>query len=352
MPEHVSIGSRIGNAIHPLVRWEGALVLMLIGVLVLGSQLSTAFWKSDNVFYIGLNIGEIAIMALPLALIVITGEIDLSVASMLGLAGTVMAILFAHGWSIWPAMAAALLVGAVGGLFNGVLVTRVGLPSLAVTIGTLTLFRGIAQIILPNNTVGGFPESLTKIGIVPVPGTQIPYSILFFAVLAVVAAVLLHATPVGRAIFAIGASKEAAFFSGIRVNRIKLLLFIASGTLSAFAGILWTLRFASARYDAGTGLELNVVTVVLLGGVSIFGGRGTILGVVLAVAVIATLQSALTLALVAPQNQQIVIGGLLIASVIVPNLGDLYHRARERIDSALARRRLGHAAPRPEAPAA
>ena len=174
MPEHVSIGSRIGKAIHPLVRWEGALVLMLIAVLVLGSQLSTAFWKSDNIFYIGLNIGEIAIMALPLALIVITGEIDLSVASMLGLAGTVMATLFAHGWSIWPAMAAALLVGAAGGLFNGLLVTRVGLPSLAVTIGTLTLFRGIAQIILPNNTVGGFPESLTKIGIVPVPGTRDP----------------------------------------------------------------------------------------------------------------------------------------------------------------------------------
>lgn len=328
------------KALRPLVRWESGLVLLLIGTIVMGSQLSAAFLRSDNVFYIGLNIGEIAIMTLPLALIVITGEIDLSVAAMLGLSGTVMASLFAHGWSIWPAMLVALVVGATGGALNGVLVTLVGLPSLAVTIGTLTLYRGIAQIILPNNTVGGFPPSLTNIGIEPIPHTQIPYSIAFFIVLAIVAAVLLHETPLGRSIFAIGANQEAAFFSGIRVKRIKLLLFVACGMLSALAGILWTLRFASARYDAGVGLELNVVTVVLLGGISIFGGRGTILGVVLAVAVLATLQSALTLDLVSPQNQQIVIGGFLIASVILPNTGSLYHRARARIESALARRRL------------
>jgi rhamnose transport system permease protein len=325
-----------------LVRWESVLVLLVIATTLMGAELSAAFWRSDNIFYIGLNIGEIAIMALPLTLIVITGEIDLSVASMLGLSGTVMASLFAHGWSIWPAMAIALLVGAAGGLLNGVLVTRVGLPSLAVTIGTLTLYRGIAQIILPNNTVGGFPGSLTKIGLDPIPHTQIPYSIMFFAVFAVIAAVLLHATPLGRSIFAIGASQEAAYFSGIRVKRIKTLLFVASGVLCAFAGILWTLRFASARYDAGTGLELNVVTVVLLGGVSIFGGRGTIFGVVLSVAVLAILESALTLDLVSPQDQQIVTGGLLIASVILPNSAALYERASARIQSALARRRLVH----------
>jgi rhamnose transport system permease protein len=328
--------------LHRLARWESVLVLLVIATTIMGASLSTAFWRSDNVFYIGLNIGEIAIMALPLTLIVITGEIDLSVASMLGLSGTVMATLFAHGWSIWLAMGAALLVGVAGGFLNGVLVTRVGLPSLAVTIGTLTLFRGIAQIILPNNTVGGFPEKLTEIGINPIAHTEIPYSIGFFALLAIGAAVLLHATPVGRAIFAIGASQEAAFFSGIRVKRIKMLLFVASGFLSAFAGILWTLRFASARYDAGTGLELNVVTVVLLGGISIFGGRGTILGVVLSVAVLAILQSALTLDLVSPQDQQIVIGGLLIASVILPNATALYDRARARIGSSLARRKLAH----------
>ena len=113
-------------------------------------------------------------MALPVALIVITGEIDLSIASILGLSGVIMAEAFKHGWSIWPAMGAALLVGLVCGAFNGFLVTRLGLPSLAVTIGTLTLFRGIAQVILPTDTIGGFPTGLANIGVVPVPGTQLP----------------------------------------------------------------------------------------------------------------------------------------------------------------------------------
>jgi rhamnose transport system permease protein len=326
--------------IRPFARWEVALIALLFLVILYGAHVSPAFTRTIDVFYIGVNSGEIAIMALPLALIVITGEIDLSVASTLGLSGAVMAELFSHGWGIWPAIAGALVVGVVAGAFNGFLVTRLGLPSLAVTIGTLTLYRGIAQILLPNNTIGGFPASLTKIGIVPIPHTELSYSTGFFIVLALIFAVVLHATPLGRSIFAIGANQEAAFFSGIRVKRIKMGLYILSGFLCSLAGVLWTLRFASARYDAGTGLELNVVTVVLLGGISIFGGRGTIFGVVLAMLVVGCLQQALTLNLVAAQNQNIVIGALLVVSVIVPNGSSLYARARERIRSSGARRRV------------
>jgi rhamnose transport system permease protein len=283
-------------------------------------------------------------MALPLTLLVVTGEIDLSVASTLGLSGVLMAELFKHGWPIWPAMIAAVVFGAVLGAVNGFLVTRVGLPSLAVTIGTLTLYRGIAQGILPTDTIGGFPNGLASIGVVPIPHTHIPYSIAFFAVLAVVFGVVLHATPMGRAIFAIGAGQEAAFFAGIRVKRIKFWLFVLSGMLSGFAGVLWTLRFASARYDSGVGMELFVVTIVLLGGVSIFGGRGTIAGVVLAAAVLGTLQTALTADLVPAQDQNIVVGALLVASVILPNGGELYRRARTRLRSAGARRQAAAAA--------
>jgi rhamnose transport system permease protein len=328
-----------GSPFRAFVRWETALLLLLGATILYGASVSSAFLRSDTIFYVGLNVGEVAIMALPLALIVITGEIDLSVASTLGLAGVVMAELFKHGWPIWPAMAAALVLGAACGAFNGFLVTRVGLPSLAVTIGTLTLYRGIAQVILPTDTIGGFPASLANIGVVPIPGTQIPYSIAFFGALALVFGIVLHETPLGRSIYAIGAGREAAFFAGIRVKRIKFWLFVLSGVLSGFVGILWTLRFASARYDSGVGLELYVVTIVLLGGVSIFGGRGTIIGVVLAVFVLGCLQTAMTLALVSAQNQQIIIGGLLIASVIVPSLPDIYRRARLRLHSATARRR-------------
>ncbi len=321
-----------------VARWETLLLLLLGATILYGTSVSPYFLEWTNLFYICLNVGEIAIIALPLTLLVISGEIDLSVASILGLTGVCMAELFKHGWPIWPAMVAAVALGMVLGAFNGFLVTRLGLPSLAVTIGTLTLYRGIAQGILPTDTIGGFPTGLSSIGVTPIPHTHIPYSIAFFGVLAVIFAVVLHATPLGRAIFAIGSSQEAAFFAGIRVKRIKFWLFVLSGMLSGFAGVLWTLRFSSARYDSGVGMELFVVTAVLLGGVSIFGGRGTIAGVVLAVAVLGCLQTAMTADLVPAQDQSIVVGGLLLASVIVPNTGDMYRRARARLRSAGARR--------------
>jgi rhamnose transport system permease protein len=261
---------------------------------------------------------------------------------MLGLCGVLMAELVTHGWPIWPAMIAAVALGAALGAFNGLLITRLGLPSLAVTIGTLTLYRGIAQGILPTDTIGGFPNGLASIGVAPIPHTHIPYSIAFFGALALVFAVVLHATPLGRSIFAIGAGQEAAFFAGIRVKRIKFWLFVLSGALSGLAGVLWTLRFASARYDSGVGMELYVVTIVLLGGISIFGGRGTIAGVVLAVAVLGCLQTALTADLIPAQDQNIVVGALLLASVIIPNAGEIYGRTRGRLRSFEARR---HAAP-------
>ena len=313
-----------------LLRWESALFVVLIGALVFGSSESPNFLNPTNFFYIGLNMGEVAIMALPLTLVIMTGEIDLSVASMLGLSGTVMGYLFSNGWSIWLAMAAALLVGVLGGALNGVLVAKVGLPSIAVTIGTLALFRGIAEILLAPRTVTGFPSSLTTIGVVPIPGTQIAYSAAIFLGLAVVAGIVLHATPLGRALVAIGLQPEAAQFSGIRVNRIKIWLFVLSGVMCAFAGILLTLKNASVSYDAGTGLELNVVAIVLFGGVSIFGGRGTVIGVVLAVAIVGAVQQALTQMNVQPEVQNIVIGVLLLVSVVIPNGGEAIRRIRDR----------------------
>jgi rhamnose transport system permease protein len=323
-----------------LVRWETFLFALLIGTVIFGTLASPHFFTTTDLFFIGINIGEIAIMALPLTLIVITGEIDLSVASMLGLSSALLGLLFEHGWNIWAAMVVVLIVGALGGALNGVLITRLGLPSIAVTIGTLTLFRGIAEILLKANSVGGYPNSLTKIGIVPIPHTQIAYSAGIFLVLAIIYAVVLHATPVGRSIFAIGLQEEAAFFAGIRVKRIKFLLYVLSGVVCSFAGILWTFRFATARFDAGTGLELNAVAIVLLGGISIFGGRGTILGVVLAAAVLACFLEALTLINISAQVQNIVTGALLLLSVVVPNSGDTVRRLR----AWLARRRAAAAA--------
>lgn len=319
-----------GSLWRGLLRWESALVIALIGTLIFGSVETSNFLNPANFFYIGLNMGEIAIMALPLTLIIMTGEIDLSVASMLGLSGTITGYLFSNGWSIWPAMAAALVVGALGGALNGVLVAKVGLPSIAVTIGTLTLFRGIAVILLAPRTVTGFPISLTKIGVEPIQGTQLAYSAAIFLGLAVVTGVVMHATPLGRGLVAIGLQPEAAQFAGIRVVRIKIWLFVLSGVVCAFAGILFTLKNASVSYDAGTGLELNVVAIVLFGGVSIFGGRGTVFGVVLSVAIVGCLEQALTQMNVQAEIQNIVVGVLLLISVVIPNSGEAIRRIRDR----------------------
>ncbi len=314
-----------------LLRWEAALGVLLIGSLIYGSSESSEFLTKATLFYFGLNIGQIAIMALPLTLIVITGDIDLSVGAMLGMGCAFFGYIFEHGVEVWLAVLLTLLLGAVGGALNGFLVTRIGLPSIAVTIGTLTMFRGIAEIILGQNEVTNFPTSLTKIGVEPIPGTQLSWTFGIFLVLALIYAVVLHATPVGRAIFAIGLQQEAAFFSGIRVKRIRFLLFVTSGMVCAMVGVLYAFQNASSIYTAGLGLELNVVAVVLFGGVSIFGGRGSIGGVVLSVLVVGSVDEALNLINVSSQKQSIVFGVLLLISVLLPNGADGLHRLRGRL---------------------
>src|SRR3978361_1189451 len=329
-PSFTGVDTSRQPAWRTFLRWESALVVVLIAVLVFGSAESDPFLSSTTFFFTGLNMGEIAIMALPLLLIVMIGEIDLSVASMLGLSGAVMGTLYEHGAPIGLAMLAALVVGAAGGSLMGLLVARTGLPSIAVTIGGLTLFRGIAEIILPNPTAKTFPTGLANLGVLPIPGTQLAWSAAIFIVLAIITAVVLHATPLGRALVAIGLQPEAAQFSGIRVKRITFWLYVLSGVVCAFAGILFTLKNSSASYGAGSGLELTVVAIVLFGGVSIFGGRGTAIGVVLAVLIVGALQQALTQIQEPAEVQNIITGALLPISVVVPNAAETLRRLRSR----------------------
>jgi rhamnose transport system permease protein len=276
---------------------------------------------------------EIAIMSLSMTLIIIAGEIDLSVASVLGLTSVMMGITWNAGLPLWLDIIIALAVGAVAGLFNGLLVTRLGLPSLVVTLGTLALYRGLAFVILGSQAVSNFPSGYATFGIGDVPGTLIPWTFVVFVILALLFLVVLHRSWIGRQIYAIGNNKEAARFAGIRVNRIKLLLFVLSGLLAAVAGIVLTARISSARADNAIGFELLVITTVLLGGVNIFGGRGSLVGVILALFVIGGLRNALGLINVSGDVQNIVIGMLLVISVLGPNIA-------QRIQVALSRRRL------------
>ena len=267
-------------------------------------------------------------MALPMTLIIISGEIDLSVASILGMSSALLGYLWAKGWPMPAIFVFVAVVGLAAGAVNGLLVTRLRLPSLAVTIGTLALYRGIATIILGPNTVSTFPAGYTDLGTdaVPFTGNDMTWSTLIFIVLAIIFGVVLHATPLGRSIYAMGASAEAAQFAGIRVKRIKTGLYMLSGFICALAGVLWTFRLDTAVQNNGLGLELSVVAIVLLAGVSIFGGKGSIIGVVLAVLAFAGIQNALLLTNFNPEATGIVTGALLLASVFLPTAGRLFRR--------------------------
>ncbi|HEX3429210.1 MAG TPA: ABC transporter permease [Candidatus Limnocylindrales bacterium] len=312
-------------------RWESLLVVALVALIVLGNALSPFFLTAGNFSNLIAALMEVAIMALPMTLIIIAGEIDLSVESMAGLACALLGFLWAAGVPLAIGIPIVLLVGALGGLLNGLLVARGGLPSLVVTLGTLALFRGLALIVLGPRGISDFPAAFTEIGFGHVPGTLIPWPFVIFLGIAAVLGVVLHRTWLGRQVYAIGKNAGAARFSGVRVARVRIALFVLSGLISALAGIILTSRLSSARADAAQGMTLTVVTVVLLGGVNIFGGSGTIPGVVLAVLAVAVMQNALRLANVTVEVQSIALGLLLIISVVIPTFA---HQAKSAIDRA------------------
>jgi rhamnose transport system permease protein len=304
-----------------LGRWEALLVALLGALAIAGQLISPEFLTTDSFTTGSLDFSEVALMALPLAMVIVAAEIDLSVASVLAVSSALMAYLWNHGQPVETIIPICLIAGALCGAFNGLLVTRLGLPSLAVTIGTLALFRGLAFVVIGDDSVTDFPATWTDRAFGNFAGTFVPNTIVLFAVLAAAFAVLLHATPFGRSVYAIGANEEAAYFSGLRVKRIKLILFTSSGTVAALAGVVITLRNSTGAANVGQGLELTVVTAVLLGGVSIFGGRGTIAGVILALLLLGGIQKALLLSeSISSYWIQIVTGALLVGSVLGPNL--------------------------------
>lgn len=303
-----------------LVRWETLLIVLWFGTIVLGAVRSPYFLDGSNFSLLVTSFIERAIMALPMTLIIIAGQIDLSVASTLGLASATLGVAWQAGYPLAVCIGLALLVGAAAGLFNGVLVAIFDLPSLVVTLGTLALYRGLAFVVLGQQAVSDYPAGFRQFGFGKVPGTGIPWPAIVFTILLVIFLIVLHRSSVGRQIYAIGGNATAARFSAVRVTRITIGIFIASGLIAALAGVIFTARVSSSRADNAIGFELDVIAAVLLGGVSIFGGRGTLVGVTLSLLTLATLRNALALSNVGADTQNIAIGGLLILSVLGPNL--------------------------------
>lgn len=300
---------------------EFAIIALLVAVYFYSYANVPAFDGPLTLYYLFVDMAPILLIALPMTAVVVTGEIDLSVASVMGLSSALLGVLHHDaGLSVPVAGVLAILAGAVCGALNGFLVGYVGLPSLAVTIGTLALYRGVAEGLLGTAAITDFPDKWHDLMTDRIfgDGTSYPMILIPFLVLLLLFVWLLHFSTFGRGVYEIGLNDEAAHFTGVNVERTKLLLFVLSGAISAFAGLYYTLRYGSARGDNATGMELQVIAAVLLGGVSIFGGRGALHGVVAGVLLIGVISSAMRLEHYTVNKINIVIGTLLVLSVISP----------------------------------
>ena len=313
-------------ASRALKSWEALLALVAVAIFALNARASPYFLDPWNLSDASFNFTEKAMIAFAMAMLIVAGEIDLSVGAIIALASTVMGLAMAAGASTPVLVALGLGTGVLCGAFNGLLVARFGLPSIVVTIGTMSLFRGISYIVLGDGAFTGYPDSFAWFGQGYVFWV-ITVELVIFALAALVFGVLLHRTSFGRMVQAIGNNATAARFSGIRVERVRFILFLLTGLMSGIAAVCLTSRLGSTRPSIASGFELEAVTIVVLGGVSILGGSGSILGVVLAAVVMGLVTFGLGLLNVPGIVMSIVVGALLIAVIALPRLWSMRRRA-------------------------
>jgi len=317
------------SLIDRLKGWEGLLFAILIVIIIFNTTSTPHYLQVQNqINLFQLHIEKI-IVVLIMTFLIINAEIDLSVGSVMGLAGCVMAFLFEKGVPFELSLLAGLMAGVVTGAFNGFMVSYVGLSSLIVTLAGLIGYRGLARVLLENRSIGNFPEWFDRLGQQPLVGT-VPLALIIFFVLLIIALIILQRSGFGRYVYVIGNNAEVARYSGVNVRRVKMILFVMSGFIAAFAGLLLAARLGSMRGDTATGVELEVITMVVMGGVSIFGGTGSMIGVLLAVLIILNLRNGMGLLNITGEIQTGVIGVLLILSVLGPNISQGVREAWSR----------------------
>ncbi|MGI9510832.1 MAG: ABC transporter permease [Geminicoccaceae bacterium] len=300
------------------MRHEVILALILVlALLVLATQ-TDRFLTTENLLNQGRLMAEVGLVALPMTFIIITGGIDLSVGSILGLTAIVLGVAWKKlGLPLEAAIVAAVLVGTFAGFVNGWFITRVNVPPLIMTLATLALYRGLAEGISQARSVRGYPDWFFQLGQGEIFGVPMQLWILSIAI--IIAWVLLAYTVFGRSLYAIGHNETGARFSGIPVDRYKVIIYTASGFMASLAGCIFVSRVSTTRSDMGTGLELDVIAAVVLGGTSIFGGIGTIAGTVLGFIMIQLLKNGLSLTGVKGDATIVVIGSVLILSILLTN---------------------------------
>jgi rhamnose transport system permease protein len=310
--------------------WDMLLAAACLATFLYAAIFVPNFLSGFNLSQLAASASEKALLILPMTLLIITREIDLSIASVLALTSVIFGLAVQAGIPTLAAIPLTLVFGAILGAFNGFLVTAFGLQSLVVTLGTMALYRGIGYILLGTGSVNILPPAIVDFGINNLPGTQIPWTVVPFLLLAPVFAVALQKTPTGKRIYALGGNPEVARYSGIDIKRMVFRLFVVSGVVAAIAGIVYTARLSNARANNALGMELDVITIVLLGGVSVFGGKGKLTGVMLALALIAIIRNVLALNQIGGDAQGMVIGLLLIGSLLVGNFWRSAQETRQR----------------------
>ena len=305
--------------------WETLLFAVAVAIFIVNSFASPYFLDPWNLSDATFNFTEKAMIAFAMAMLIVAGEIDLSVASIIALASTAMGLAMEAGVGVPGLVGVGIVTGLACGAVNGVLVAGMGLPSIVVTIGTMSLFRGISYIVLGDKAFTGYPPEFAYFG----QGYVVwvfSFELVLFAVMALVFWALLHRTNFGRSVYAIGNNPTAALFSGIRVDRVRFILFLLTGLMSGIAAVCLTSRLGSTRPSIATGWELEVVTMVVLGGVNILGGSGTIPGVVLAAFVMGLVTFGFGLLNVPGIVMSIFIGILLIGVIALPRLWARWRR--------------------------
>ena len=300
------------------LRWEWMLVLLFIAVNVMNISISENYLNAKNLASTMKVFLDKGIVAVTMSMVLLLGEIDISVGSMMALSGTVMGFVGSKGGSFVEIILAGLIVGALCGLFNGVLIVK--FPELSSTIITLAnqiFFRGIAYVILENRAYADYPDAVKFLSWGDLGG--IPFILIFFIIEVLVVSYLVHFTKFGRSLYAMGRNNLASFYSGIKTNRIKVIVFMLNGIAAAIASMFLISKLASARASMAKNYDMDIIAMVILGGVSVSGGKGSVPGVALAVFIIGLLRYGLGLINVASETLMIIVGMMLIVLVAIPN---------------------------------
>jgi rhamnose transport system permease protein len=303
-----------------LTKWETILFIIFLLVIFINSNLSEYFLDPINLLNTTFNFVEKSIIALPMIFVIICGDIDISVASIIALSSVFMGLASSLGAGTFLLILIGIITGLLCGLFNGILITRIKIPAIAVTIGTMSLFRGIAYVILGDKAFTKYPTTFGYFGQGYIGNTMIPFQLILFIFITIIFGFILHKTTFGRKLYAIGNNANGAKFSGINVENIRLIVFSLTGLFSGLASVLLTSRIGSTRPNIANGWELEIITIVVLGGVSIMGGKGNIFGVIISIFLIGFLRFGMGLINVPGKVMNIIVGFLLIIAIMLPGL--------------------------------